>query len=380
VATLILASDLTGAFDLRVLVLGIASAFCYSAFELAARFEVINLRPERFLVMNLVRACVVFLCAVAAAWLTGAAIWVIVGSTIGIVAGTVAGTAVHQQIGLVGFDRDLASRLLAIGFPLALCMMIDGATLTGVRVITQALGSIESLGQLTAAYLIVQNTLVAIASGIGAAGYQLAIRDFEAGDKLQWRRQMLENGTVLIAVLVPAAVGLMITSSNIARTLLGAAFTLEVAALMPWLAIGTLFGALRGFHLDQAFQLSQRPRQQLAVSALAAISTNALALVLVPIWGAKGASIAFAISMPLSCLHSYFAGARLLKIPIPLEPIVKVTICCAIMALVTGRVAGEGTTGLIFQVLTGVATYFIAAFALNVLDVREKIMRRFKFG
>ncbi len=218
VALLLLGSGVTREFNQTVLIFGIASAICYSAFELAVRFEVINQRPERFLLMHLIRATVAFLCSVAAAWFTGDAIWVIVGAAAGFVAGTVAGTVPYHQIGLVYFDRDLASRLLAIAFPMALCMMIDGATLTGARAMVQALGSIESLGQFTVAYLMVQSTLCSeTGSGIGAAGYQLAIKDFEAGDKLKWRHQMLENAAVLFAWLAPAAVGLMITSSNIAR-------------------------------------------------------------------------------------------------------------------------------------------------------------------
>ena len=68
---------------------------------------------------------------------------------------------------------------------------------SGSRALVQFLDSSEALGLYTAAFVLVQNSLAIMASGIDAAGYPLAIRAVESGDPARARRQLLANGTLL---------------------------------------------------------------------------------------------------------------------------------------------------------------------------------------
>jgi O-antigen/teichoic acid export membrane protein len=354
--------------------LGILLAWSYSWFELAARLETAGLRPFRYLAMNLGRAVMILLGAVGAAWLTHSPVWTAVGTGIGMFGGALLGSMRSQSLSPRLFDRALALRVLAFGIPLAASLTLSGVISSGTRALVEALGSAEALGLYTAAFILVQNTLMVMAGGIASASYPLAVRAVESGDAGRARRQLLANGSLLLAVMAPSCLGMALTADGVANTLVGHKFAPMVAVLTPWMAAGAFFGTMRAHFLDHAFQLGRRPGLQVWVTCVAAVVALGLSVFLIPRYGPVGAAMGVTAGMAVSCVHAAIVSRFAYPVPLPVATAIRVLAACVFMALLVRAVPGSGTLVFIIRVTVGALAYAVAAFALNILDLRSQAL------
>ncbi len=336
-----------------------------SWFELASRLQVARQRPGRFLLMNAGRAAAVLLGAGAVAWATRDPAWTACATA----AGAVLGAALGGGKVTLRLDPTAARQLLGFGLPLAASLALAAVAGSGIRALLEALDSAEALGLYTAAFLLVQNTLAVVAAGIASAGYPLAVRLLEAGDDAGARRQASANLALLLAVLAPMAAGMALTAPAIAAALVGPRYAPAVAALTPWLAGAGFFAGVRAHALDHAFQLGRRQGLQVGVTAVAAAVAMLLTLGLVPRWGPLGAAVAAFAAALVSCVHAAAAGRSAWAIPVPVGPALRVAAACAAMAACVRLAPG----GLPAQVAAGALGYGLAAVALNILGLRDRL-------
>jgi O-antigen/teichoic acid export membrane protein len=254
---------------------------------------------------------------------------------------------------------------------LTLFVLVD----TGTRVLLEQLGSPEALGIYTAASILSASTIGTIAEGVSSAGYSLAVREVESGDDTSVRLQLLANGTLLLAVLAPAALGMALTANCIATTFVGAKFVSGVAPLMPWMAAFSFLNSFRANHLDHAFQLGKKSYLQIWVMALSGIVAIGLSIYLIPRYGALGAVIAVTVAYAVACVHSMIAGSYAYPIPLPTAAVFRVGVCCVVMAAVVMTQPDSGWAGLILRATFGTISYALAAFALNLLETRTIAIR-----
>jgi O-antigen/teichoic acid export membrane protein len=353
-------------------VVGLLMVWAYSWFELVSRLAVAEFQPINYLRMNLARSVAVLGGATTAAWLTASPLWTAIGTAAGMFAGTFFGRVPIPRPSWRKFDRELAREVLVFGIPVAASMALYSLIDGGTRVLLEQLDSARALGLYTAASILVQTTLGVMATGVSSAGYSLVVREVERGDHSAARWQLLANGTLLLAVLAPASLGMALTGNCIATTLVGSKFVSGVAQLIPWMAATSFFGCVRSNYFDQAFQLGHRPHLLIWITGLAGVIAIGLSLYLIPREGPIGAAIAVAIAMVVSCVHSMIAGRYAYSLPLPITACIRVGICCAIMALVVVRFPDSGWTGLVLRTGFGLATYALAAIAVNLLDSRER--------
>jgi O-antigen/teichoic acid export membrane protein len=356
-----------------VYAIGVVMMWTYSWFELVARFEVANFRPTRYLIMNLGRALFSLVGAAGAAWLTRDPIWTAAGMACGTVAGALLCGFRAWRFSISGFDRSLALAVLAFGLPMAASMTMSSLINSGTRGMIEILGSPEALGFYTAAFMLIQNTLVVAAAGIASAGYSLAVRAVETGDPAIARTQLLANSTVLLAVLAPAALGMALTAHGLAATLVGPKYVGSVAELTPWVSCGAFFFSFRANYLDHAFQLGKRPSLQIWVTALAAVIAVGLCWVLIPRDGPLGAAIAIAIAMAVSCAHAWIAGRYAYRLPFPLVETMRIFAACAAMAIIVLLIPGSSPAAFLLQAGFGGAAYAGVAIGLDLLGSRDRV-------
>jgi O-antigen/teichoic acid export membrane protein len=355
---------------------GAAMLCAYAWFELVASVKIVEIRSLDFFRLNAGRAVCVLVASVGAAWLTRDASWTACGTATGLFAGSYLRRQRLARLGPANFDVGLARDMIVYGFPLALALIMGGLTYSGVRALVEWFDSSAALGYYTAAFLLVQSTLVVVASGIQSVTYQLAVRAFEAGDASAIRRQFLQNGEVLLSMLAPAALGASLTARGMSTTLVAAQYTDAVAQLIPWLAAGAFFGSVRASYFDYAFQLGHRPLRLLRVLTVSAIISVGLGYGLIPILGTEGAAIAFMVATGVSCIHGYIEGRWVMALPLPVRAFTKVSVACIVMAVAVRQVDGHTPIDFILQVVVGMAVYSLAALALNVLNLRESIIKR----
>src|SRR5262249_51778195 len=140
----------------------------------------------------------------------------------------------------------------------------------------------------------------------------------EGGDPSEAQRQLLANGTLLLAVLAPASLGMALTSNCLATTLVGPKFASGVAPLIPWMAASSFFVCVRAYHLDQAFQLGRKPQLLILITAFAGILAIGVSFYEIPRVGPVGAAIAATLAVGLSCIPAWIVGRRVFPIPLPI--------------------------------------------------------------
>jgi O-antigen/teichoic acid export membrane protein len=253
----------------------------------------------------------------------------------------------------------------------ALFVLVDA----GTRILLEQLDSLQALGLYTAASILSASTVGFIADGVASAGYSRAVRELERGDDRSAQRQLLANGTLLMAVMAPAAVGIALTGNCIATTFVGSKFVSGVAPLMPWMAAFSFLNSFRANHLDHAFQLGKRPHLQIWVMALAGLVTMVLSIYLIPTDGPMGATIAVTVGYGVACIHSMIAGRYAYPIPLPIAAFIRVGICCVIMVVVVVKLPDDGWTGLILRATFGAIAYALAALAVNLLESQTLAIR-----
>ena len=213
-----------------------------------------------------------------------------------------------------------------------------------------------------------------VASGIASAGYSMAVRALEGGDLLGAQRQMSANGTLLLAIIAPSCLGLALTAHGFTTIMLGHDFRSTAVVLAPWMTAAAFFASIRAYFFDFAFQLGRRPILQVWVIAVAAASALGLSILLIPRMGPVGAAIAVTAAMVISCCHSALAGRRIFQLPIDVGAAARIMLCCGLMALIVLSIPVAGTTGFLLQVFLGMLGYVCAAIALNVLDLRTRLV------
>lgn len=355
---------------------GLLLMWAYAWFELVTQFEIADFRPLTYFAMNLQRAVCMMAGTVGAAVLTHDPVWTSLGTALGILAGSIPIRTNKVHFGRSAFDKALARQIFAFGIPLAASMVMSSVVTSGTRAMIEWLGSSEALGYYTAAYVLIQNTLVVLASGIAAAGYSLAVRAVESGDPTAANRQLLDNATLLLVVMAPASLGMALTAHGIALTLVGPRYVVAVSALTPWLAVGSFFGSFRAHFLDHAFQLGRRPYLQIRVIGVAAIISIGLSLWLIPRMGPEGAAIAVAIAMAASCVHAYFEGASAYPMPMPFGATARIAVSCLAMTAAVWAFSGDTVIRFAIQVLAGGIVYATLIVAFNVLGIRDFLLQR----
>ena len=357
-----------------VYAIGIALMWSYSWFEFVARFEIASFHPTRYLLMNVGRALTGLIATVGAAWFTRDPVWTVAGTALGMLVGSFLRGFGRLGVSFSGFDRKLALAVLAFGAPMAASMVLGSLINSGTRWLIQELDSAQALGFYTAAFMLVQNTLALIGSGIASAGYSLAVRAVEEGKSEITRKQLLANSTLLLAVLAPATLGLVLTSHGLARTLIGAQYVASVASITPWMAVGTGLFAFRANYLDHAFQLGRRPGLQVWVSALTAIVAVGLSFWLIPKYGPLGAAVAVAVAMVISCAHAWILGHYAYTLPFPVAQSARIGAACTAMGIVVVLIPGSGPVSFPLQVALGASVYVGTALALDVMNVRDRTL------
>jgi O-antigen/teichoic acid export membrane protein len=361
-----------GTPDGAAYLVGAGLIVAYSAFELAARVRIASSQAGRYLMMNLGRSVLIMAFAVPIAALTHDGLLTAAGTALGMAGGALLGMRPGGLRHLGRFDRALAGEIFAYGLPIGASMILAGLVNSGTRALVGGIGSAVELGYYTAAFVLIQNTLTMVASGIEAAAFPLAVAAVERGDETAAREQLVRNASLLLAVLLPAAIGMGLTAPGIAHSLVGVEFAPAVARLTPWMCAAGLLGNFRANYLDHAFQLGRRPHLQVWVTAVSGGLAIGLAAWLIPVLGSVGAAIAVTIATGVSCVHALLAGRRAFHLPFPAAEAMRILASCAVMALIVRLTPGITTESLALQIAGGATAYGLSAFALNVLGSRRR--------
>ena len=370
--------------EIEALVL-LPGTWAYAWFEFAARVQVANFRPLRYLGMNLARNGMILGFGLLVAYVSGSAIAVLAAAFLAMaIAGCLwlPGGAIRAR---GNFDPALARVMLIYGAPICATMICSGLMLSVNRLMLAAMADMRAVAWLTASSTLVQASIGVVGAGIGSATYSLAVRAVESGDPVAADRQLRQNIVCLTAILLPAAVGLSLIAPRLATVLLKPEYREAVTLTTPWLAAGAAILGLRAHYVDHAFHLGNRTwllSRVMIASALLNVLLNAL---LIPSHGYAGAAMAMTAAAATSLVYAIHLSGRAWLLPVPTRDLSRIGGATMAMAAVLWRLpAWPGAAGLAGAAAMGLLVYLAAlgAFwpALARVAIRRAIGRGLPFA
>lgn len=361
----------------RLILFAIPLLWAHAWFELNLTLSQAKLRPGRYGLMLCARS-IVMLGLGSALVLGGAGAF---GPLLGFCAGSALGGLIiacwdWRRI-RPRIDPSLARALARYGIPLtgalALGFFLDAADRF---MITAFLGE-GAVGPYAAAYDLTGQSLTVLMMVVNLAAYPLVLRAFEEGGIAAADRQIRQNGSLLLAVALPATVGIVTLADSIAGVLLGAEFRQTGAAILPWIAAGMLVAGLGSYFFNLAFQLKCRTGLLAWSPAAAAVSNVALNLWLIPAYGVAGAAWATLASYLIALVVCIAIGRRLMRINLDWSQVLRIAVASTVMGVALQIAPDQdGAWGLVIEIALGGLVYGSCALLGNVMGARTSLLNR----
>ncbi len=213
---------------------------------------------------------------------------------------------------------------------------------------------------------------------VATASFPLTVRRLEQEGTEAARDQTYANGVAMLALAVPACMGLLLINRPLAATLIGENFRAGAIQVMPWIAISTIFNGIAAHYFDHAFHLAKKTRLFFFTLGPAALLNFIGNLYAIPHFGVMGAAYTTLAAYALYLILSIVIGRRVFRIKFPFKPALQIAVSTALMALILlGFNFPENLTGLIDMVVIGGAVYGLGILTFDIMGVRSLIIRKF---
>jgi O-antigen/teichoic acid export membrane protein len=307
--------------------------------------------------------------------LKGAAPIAGLGAAAAIVLVFVLPTEVKRGAGGV-FERGKAASYIGYGVPVSLSLILALSLATTDRFILAGFLGDSAVGVYQAGYTLSNRTLDVLFLWLGAAGGPALIMAFERGGEAGLARSAREQAGFMLALALPAALGLALVSKPLADVMVGPALRVGAAQVTPWIAASALFLGLTNGYTHQAFMLGRRTGLMLLAMAVPAIANIGLCLALIPRFGLQGAVWATAASYGIGLVASAVIGRRAQPMPIPWGAIARTLAATAVMGLAVAALpALGGIVELGLKAGVGAAVYGACAYLLDLAGLRSRTGR-----
>lgn len=357
----------------EVLVVAVAVLLAQSMFEIVTELLRADLRPWHFMVLHLIRAVAFVglgyvLLRLGFGW-TGPLIAVAVGMTIA-GASAVRGRRLRARVRL---DRGRAAEMFRYGAPISITVALAGLIFLTDRLLVALLLGNDAAGVYSVAFDFTTQTVTLVMVAVSMAAFPIAVRELETRGDDAARRPMATNAALLLAIGVPASIGVGVLAPGVAAVFFPPAYA-GAAEIIPLVAAGALLAGLKAYHFDTALQFSRRTVQQVWIVLGALVLNILLNLLLIPVLELHGAALASVVTFLAVMLFTAWWGRRHFRLPFPFRDAAVVVLAGAVMA---GALApfrdGTGVAALAVQVLGGSVVYGAVLVLANFLGVRAAL-------
>lgn len=270
---------------------------------------------------------------------------------------------------------------LSYGLPLTVTFALAWVVSGSDRLLLAWLIDERSVGVYAAGYDLSFQSLTLLLTIINTAAYPLAVNALEKDGLIEARKQLKQNGELIMAAALAGGTGLMVLGPNIVNLLIGPEFRSEALQILPWVAAASALAGIKAYHFDIAFHLGRNSRWLVVTGGTAAITNLILNLLLIPVYGILGAAWATLGAFVIALLTSVGLGRYAFTMPAILPLVAK----GFVVALVVGLAAwlGEGLSndnwmGLGLGLFFGLLTALAASLFLNLSGLRSAVWCRFR--
>lgn len=267
-------------------------------------------------------------------------------------------------------------RLMGYGLPLTITFALGFILSMSDRLLIGWMIGAEAAGLYAVGYDLPRQSTGMLMMIITLAAYPITVRTLERAGIDAARAQMKRNIAMLMAIGLPATVGMVMLAKEIAHAVVGENFRGAAAEIIPWIALGAFLQGIKSYYLDHSFQLAGRTVGQVWVSLVAACCNILLNILLIPRYGIMAAAYNTVVAYVIAVILSYVLGKRVFPVPIPARELLMIAVATSVMAGVLSVMRfNAGTKGLIVKIVAGMAVYTVSVLIMNVHDCRTVIRR-----
>ena len=278
-----------------------------------------------------------------------------------------------QGISIRACDARLLKAFINYGAPLTVTFMLTIVLDSSDRFLLGWYLNAKAVGVYAAVYILTQQSLGILMGAVHLAAFPLAIQALEDRGASEARVQLGKNIVMLLLLSVPATVGLLILSNNIAAVVLGHAFQAEARNIIMIVAVGTFVGGVQSYYLSYSFQLARKMRGLLWTLLWAAFANVGLNLWWIPKDGVIGAAYATLGGYAVGAVVSWYLGRRVFALPPLPKEVYKVGLAALGMAAILfPTVNWRGPIALLEQVSLGCFAYTLLLIMGDVSQSRVR--------
>lgn len=311
-------------------------------------------------------------------------IWVLLGGTgwhgaiggmfIALVLMNLCDLKVLRQLRWRYFSLSALPQLLAFGGPLIISFAFSSLLTVADRFLLGYLLGPSQLATYAVGYVLVDRIMALLFLAVATPAYPLSTKTLEQEGQEAAQRQTYHTGIALLALVVPACVGLIMCSDALAEVMIGNALRAGALQVMPWIALSSLLGGLATHYMDHAFYLSRRTHWLMVTQGGALLLNLLLNLLLIPRYGVLGSAYANLASYATLLALSISLGRRVFLIHFPLIPGLKIVAISLVMGAVIQQLAVPMTlAGLAIKVISGGIIYALLALGFNIGGIRSHL-------
>jgi len=283
---------------------------------------------------------------------------------------------------LHGFDPAILKMMLRFGLP----MSISGAAFTlhafFDRILIVTLLGEAAAGVYGASADFVRQIILMLGVAIGSAVVPIAIRLYAKSGLEATDEHMARSFELLVALILPAAVGMALTSGQLATFILGEDFREAATMLIPVLVFAWLFRSITYQYVHVSFQLAKKP-YLMGIQGLVIVTISVVSmLVFVPKYGLLAAAFSLAVSEVVGVIVGFSLSRYAYRLPVAVLPTLRIVLATAVMTVPTYLSLqlgiGNDFLALAVPVAAGAVTYIVAAVLLDVAGLRNIVLDRLK--
>lgn len=266
---------------------------------------------------------------------------------------------------------------LRYGSPLLVAGGFAWVAQNGIRVVVEHGAGAAALGLIAVGWGLGQRLAATLALLVVAASFPLAVKTMHAGSRDEAFRQTGRAGILLMALTVPAGVGLCFLAEPLTALFVAAPFRATTVAVLPFAAAAGVVRNIRMHIADPVFLLVERPRINLGINI--ADATLMVAGCALGLWlGGLVGTVAGALAATcLATVGGLVLAGRAAGFRFPWSAAVRIVGASAAMALVL--VAAQQwplppATRIAFDIMLG-ATVYGGAVALLFPELLSKLRR-----
>jgi O-antigen/teichoic acid export membrane protein len=276
-------------------------------------------------------------------------------------------------------SRATLQQMLQFGGPITISGFIFALHAGLDRLMIAKLLGPDAAGQYGASADFVRQCMIYPAISASAAIAPMAIQLLAEDDHDKLKAHLERSAELLLAVVLPAAIGLALISQDLSNFVLGPKFRDAGTMLMPILALSWVAFVVAHHYVHLSFSLANTPRQYIVHAAWTLAISGALIYPMIKGFGLKGAALTLLIAEVGSAAIGLVMTRSSYPLPLPVSRcarILSATMIMAVTTLLVKMIAPHGGLVRLAAMITcGVFAYGTAAVALNVLNCRPAAAR-----